>query len=88
MTEQEIYDVIVNTLLDDYDVDIRDLPAETPVSEVRKLSDKLDSLEFLQFIFNIEGKLGVELPPDGSVPETLGDILNSFVLAFKQQTGV
>jgi len=79
MTEQEILNIIVSTLKEDYDVDISNLPSDTPVSEVRKLSDKLDSLEFLQFIFNIEDKLGAELPEGKSTPETLGDILEAFV---------
>lgn len=78
MTKQEIYEVLVDTFKTDYGIDITSFPPETPVSKLRELSPKLDSLEFLQFIFSVEDKTGIELPEGGTTPNTLGDILDAF----------
>jgi len=78
MTRQEILNIIVNTLKEDYDIDISELPPETPVSDIRKMSDKLDSLEFLQFIFSVEDKIGAELPENRTNFDNIGEILDAF----------
>jgi acyl carrier protein len=78
MTKDEIQKIIEDTLLADYGADIRGLPEDTPVTKIRDLSSKLDSLEFLQFIFNIEDKTGIDLPDGISAPETIGEILDIF----------
>jgi len=78
MDKREIQRIIEDTLILDYGIDIRGWPADTPVNKVRELSPKLDSLEFLQFIFNIEDKTGIDLPEGDNVPKTIGDILEVF----------
>lgn len=78
MTRQEILNIIVTTLKEDYDIDISELPPETPVSDIRKMSDKLDSLEFLQFIFSVEDKIGAELPENRTNFDNIGEILDAF----------
>ena len=83
MDKREIQRIIEDTLILDFGIDIRGWPADTPVSKVKELSPKLDSLEFLQFIFGIEDKTGIELPEGSPVPETIGDILDAFVKASK-----
>jgi acyl carrier protein len=81
MTKDEIQKIIEDTLLADYGADIRGLPEDTPVTKIRDLSSKLDSLEFLQFIFNIEDKTGIDLPEGSDPPTTLGALLDVFVQA-------
>ena len=78
MKREEIQKIIEETMIKDYSVDISQLPADTPISRIRELSPKLDSLEFLQFLFGIEDKTGIELPEGNFVPKTLGDILDEF----------
>lgn len=85
MTRSEIQDIIEQIMLDDYGVDIRGWPAETPISKVREQSSKLDSLEFLQFIFNVEDRTGIDLPEGGEPPTTIGQLLDNFVKASETQ---
>ena len=78
MNKEDIRSIIEETLINDYDVDIRGWTADTPISKIREASPKLDSLEFLQFIFNIEDKTGIDLPEGTSPPTTIGEFLDAF----------
>jgi len=88
MTKDEIYNLIIVTMKKDYDIDISGMPANTPISTIKEMAPKLDSLEYLQFIFGMEDKTGIELPEGSPVPETIGDILDAFVTALGNRLNI
>jgi acyl carrier protein len=77
ITKDDIQRILTESLNNEYGVDISGLPGDTPITKIRELSPKLDSLEFLQFLFSIEDKTGIDLP-EGTIPTTLQDILDGF----------
>lgn len=77
MTREEIIAKIIELFKKKYDIDISSFSEDTEVNKFAELNDKLDSIEFMNFIFDVEDMLEVK-NTDNSVPTKIGEIYDLF----------
>jgi acyl carrier protein len=86
MTREEIVSKITEMFMQKYGIDISQYPTDTEVIKFAELNNKLDSIEFMNFIFDIEDEFGVQNSnTDGSVPTKLGELFDMFEKAITKK---
>jgi acyl carrier protein len=79
MTREEIIAKITEMFMRKYGIDISQYPTDTEVIKFAELNEKLDSIEFMNFIFDVEDEFGVkDTNDDGTVPTKLGELFDMF----------
>ena len=73
--------------MDKYQIDISQFPHDTEVIKFADLNNKLDSIEFMNFIFDVEDELGVRdaAGPEETVPTKLGELFDMFERAVTEK---
>jgi acyl carrier protein len=84
MTREEVVGKIVELFKSKYDINLLDYPEDTVVNKFSELNDKLDSIEFMNFIFDVEDMFSVKNRALG-IPKTVGDLFTIFEKAINQK---
>lgn len=85
MTREEIIAKITEMFKKKYDIDISSFPHDTEVIKFAELNDKLDSIEFMNFIFDIEDEFGIKDSNSETVPTKLGELFDMFEKAITEK---
>lgn len=85
MTREEIIAKITEMFKQKYDIDISSFPHDTEVITFSELNDKLDSIEFMNFIFDIEDEFEIKDSNSESVPTKLGELFDMFEKAITEK---
>lgn len=87
MTREEVIEKIVDLFHSKYGIKLTDYPEDTDVSKFAELNEKLDSIEFMNFIFDVEDMFGIKDAGE-SVPTKLGELFDMFEKAIlKKEEG-
>ena len=87
MTREEVIEKIVDLFYSKYGIKLTDYPEDTDVSKFAELNEKLDSIEFMNFIFDVEDMFGIKDAGE-SVPTKLGELFDMFEKAIlKKEEG-
>ena len=84
MTREEVVGKIVELFKSKYDINLLDYPEDTVVNKFSELNDKLDSIEFMNFIFDVEDMFGVRNAGE-EVPTKLGELFDMFEKAILEK---
>jgi acyl carrier protein len=84
MTRNEVVSKITELFKEKYGINLLDYPEDTDVTTFSELNEKLDSIEFMNFIFDVEDMFGVENSTD-DVPTKLGDLFDMFEKAINEK---
>jgi acyl carrier protein len=88
MTRDEIISKITEMFMQKYGIDISQYPTDTDVIKFAELNDKLDSIEFMNFIFDVEDEFEVQnynSDTDESIPTKLGELFDMFESAITRK---
>ena len=87
MTREEVVKKVVEMFQSRYGINLLDYPEDTDVNKFSELNDKLDSIEFMNFIFDVEDMFGIKDAGE-SVPTKLGELFDMFEKAIlKKEEG-
>ena len=87
MNREDVVSKIVELFQSKYGINLLDFPEDTDVTKFSELNDKLDSIEFMNFIFDVEDMFGVKDTGE-EVPTKLGELFDMFERAIlKKQEG-
>lgn len=78
MTRQEVVQQISDLFYKKYGIKLTDYPEDTDVTIFAELNEKLDSIEFMTFIFDVEDLLEVRDSGEGGAPTKLGELFDMF----------
>lgn len=76
MTSDEIKQVITDKFKQEFDIDISNLDGDFVLIELNKFNEKIDSLEIISFIIDIEEHFNVEVSTVESQINTIDDLVN------------
>jgi acyl carrier protein len=87
MTREQIISKITEMFMQKYGIDISQYPTDTEVIKFAELNDKLDSIEFMNFIFDVEDELDVRdaAGPEETIPTKLGELFDMFETAITRK---
>ena len=87
MTREEIISKITEMFMEKYQIDISKFPHDTEVIKFADLNSKLDSIEFMNFLFDVEDEFDVRdaAGPEGTVPTKLGELFDMFERAILEK---
>jgi acyl carrier protein len=77
MTREEVVSKIVGLFQEKYGINLLDYPLDTDVTTFADLNEKLDSIEFMNFIFDVEDMFDVRNAGD-ETPTNLGELFDMF----------
>jgi acyl carrier protein len=86
MTREEVVSKIEELFYAKYEIKLTDYPEDTDVHKFAEINEKLDSIEFMNFIFDVEDMFDVK-DVGGNVPTKLGDLFNMFEEAINKKQG-
>jgi acyl carrier protein len=79
MTREQIIAKITEMFMQKYGIDISQYPTDTEVIKFAELNEQLDSIEFMNFIFDVEDEFDVKDANDNdTVPTKLGELFDMF----------
>ena len=84
MTREEVIQKISDLFNTKYGIKLTDYPEDTDVTIFAELNEKLDSIEFMNFIFDVEDLLNVRDSGDGGAPTKLGELYDMFEQALEK----
>lgn len=84
MTRDEVVKQIVDLFQSKYGINLLDYSEDTDVTEFADINDKLDSIEFMNFIFDVEDMFEVRGNTD-EVPTKLGELFDMFEKAILEK---
>jgi acyl carrier protein len=84
MTRDEIKEKIQNLFESKYGIKLSEFTEETLIAEFSELDQRLDSIEFMNFIFDVEDMFSVKNRALG-IPKTVGDLFTIFEKAINQK---
>lgn len=76
MTRDDVKNKLAEMFSERYDIDFKSLDEEMPVTDFSKLNEKLDSIEFLTFLFDVEDSFGFRIEADINVNSKVKDIID------------
>jgi len=85
MTRDELKSEFNKLLKERYDIDIMDLDESTKAVDLSKLNPKLDSIEFLTFLFDVEDSLDISLTEGINVNSDLKEVIDTIYESYKQK---
>ena len=85
MTRDELKKQFSDLLNERYNIDIMGLDESTKAVDLAKLNQKLDSIEFLTFLFDAEDQLGVSLSEGINVNSDLKEIIDTIYNSYKEK---
>ena len=84
MNKKQIIEELNNRFTNYYNINLLALPLDTKISQLSKLNEKIDSIEFLSFIFEIEDFFKINFADEVSIDYTIQNLIdkiyNSLVL--------
>lgn len=78
MTREEIISKIIEMFKVKYNIDLSEYSEDTDVTVLSQVNDKLDSIEFMNFIFDVEDELGLKDVGSGTMPTKLKELFDLF----------
>lgn len=84
MTREEVVSKIVDLFQKKYNINLLDFPEDTDVTTFSELNEKLDSIEFMNFIFDVEDMFDVKNAGE-NVPTKLGELFDMFEKAILEK---
>jgi len=89
MTREEVIEQISELFFSKYGIRLTDYPEETDVVVFAEINDRLDSIEFMNFIFDVEDMFEIGDAGDNGAPTKLGELYDMFETAIleKEQKG-
>jgi acyl carrier protein len=81
MTRDEIKQIISDKFKAQFDVDVSHLEGNFALADLNKFNDKIDSLEILSFIIEIEEHFNIEVKTVETQVVTIDDLID-FVLKY------
>lgn len=85
MTREEVVKKVVEMFQSRYGINLLDYPEDTDVNKFSELNDKLDSIEFMNFIFDVEDEFGVKDANGSGIPTKLGELFDMFENAINKK---
>lgn len=76
MTREEIKQIISDKFKEEFDVDVSHLEGNFLLTELNKFNEKIDSLEIISFIIDIEEYFNIEVSTVESQINTIDDLIN------------
>jgi acyl carrier protein len=76
---EELKQKVSDMFVKQFNVNLMELPEDTPLPSLQKLNEKLDSLQVLEFLFDVEDQLGFKFGNEGEdeSPKVLKDIYDT-----------
>lgn len=85
MTREEVINQISDLFYSKYQIRLTDYPEDTDVTVFAEINDKLDSIEFMNFIFDVEDMFEVRDDGNNGAPTKLGDLYDMFEKAILEK---
>ena len=76
MTREEIKQIISDKFKEEFDVDVSHLEGNFLLTDLNKFNEKIDSLEIISFIIEIEEHFKIEVTTVESQINTIDDLIN------------
>jgi len=76
MTREEIKQIISDKFKEEFDIDVSHLEGNFLLTELNKFNEKIDSLEIISFIIDIEEYFNIEVSTVESQINTIDDLIN------------
>ena len=79
LSREELKQKVSDMFVKQFKVNLMELPEDTPLPELQKLNEKLDSLQVLEFLFDVEDELKFKFgnEAEDESPKTLKEIYDS-----------
>jgi len=85
MTREEVINQISELFNSKYGILLTDYPEDTDVTLFAEINDKLDSIEFMNFIFDVEDMFEIRDAGDNGAPTKLGELYDMFEKAILEK---
>ena len=76
MTREEIKQIISDKFKEEFNVDVSHLQGDFVLTDLNKFNDKIDSLEIISFIIEIEEHFKIEVTTVESQINTIDDLID------------
>jgi acyl carrier protein len=76
MTKEIIKQIILDKLIDEFDIDINALDDNFTLSSLSDLNSKIDSLEIISFIISVEEHFEIDVQTSESKIVTINDLID------------
>lgn len=83
LSREEIKQQVSDMFQSKFGVNLMEVDEDAPLAELQKLNEKLDSLQVLEFLFDVEDEMKFKFG-DSDAPETLRDIIDSVYDGYKK----
>lgn len=83
LSREEIKQQVSDMFQSKFGVNLMEVDEDAPLAELQKLNEKLDSLQVLEFLFDVEDEMKFKFG-DADAPETLRDIIDSVYDGYKK----
>jgi acyl carrier protein len=81
LTREDLKQQVSDMFQSKFGVNLMEVDEEAPLEDLQKLNEKLDSLQVLEFLFDVEDEMKFKFG-DSDAPKTLKDIFDSIYAGY------